>query len=187
MTLIPYAHWLTLADPHAHLSPAPHRVWGCAYRIPAAHVDAVRAYLDIRETNGYTIAYTTFQPSVPSSSSPAPSAAAASAETEAEAGPATLRTLLYIGTPANPQFTGPQDPAALAAHICASKGPSGSNVEYLLELESALRGLGEGSGDAHIEDLAGRVRGLGGGLAEKEGEGERRGGGVHDEEEEVER
>lgn len=100
-TLIERAFWARLADAHD----APDRVWGVAYRIRADRVAEVKDYLDIREINGYTIHYTPFHP--------------------AADGAPPIRTLVYIGTPENPQFTGPQDPQALAEHIYRSEGPSG--------------------------------------------------------------
>ena len=115
-------------------------MWGVAYRIRADKVAEVKEYLDIREINGYTIHYAPFHPAA------------------AEKG--TIRTLVYIGTPDNPQFTGPQEPAALAAHIAASEGPSGLNRDYLLELDHALNALSPDSGDVHVSDLADRVRAI---------------------------
>lgn len=112
-------------------------VWGTAYRIEASRVDEVREYLDIREINGYTIQYTPFHP--------------------ADGSPA-IRALVYIGTPDNPQFVGPQDPRTLAEHIYKSEGPSGPNKDYLLSLELALDSLSPESGDGHIKDLANRIR-----------------------------
>lgn len=99
----------------------------------------VREYLDIREINGYTIHYTPFHPSD---------------------GSPTIRTLVYIGTPDNDQFMGPQDPQKLAEHIYRSVGPSGLNKDYLLQLDVALDGLSTESSDEHIKDLANRVRRL---------------------------
>ena len=148
-TLIDRAHWESLTDAHAE---APERVWGVAYRIQADKVAEVKEYLDIREINGYTIHYAPFHPASSSSSDSTANPAAA------EKG--TIRTLVYIGTPDNPQFTGPQEPAALAAHIAASEGPSGLNRDYLLELERALNDLSPDSGDAHVSDLADRVRAI---------------------------
>jgi glutathione-specific gamma-glutamylcyclotransferase len=115
------------------------KVWGTAYRIEAARVAEVREYLDIREINGYTIHYTPFYPSDGSS---------------------TIKTLVYIGTPENDQFVGPQHPQKLAEHIHRSIGPSGPNKDYLLSLEEALGSLSPGSGDGHVKDLATRVRKL---------------------------
>lgn len=113
------------------------RVWGAAYHIPAAKVPEVREYLDIREINGYSIQFTPFHPA--SDSKP-------------------IRCLVYIGLPENPQFLGPQDPDQLARHILKSRGPSGENREYLFNLEEALLGLSEESGDRHISDLVARCK-----------------------------
>ena len=113
------------------------KVWGIAYRIEASRVDEVREYLDIREINGYTIHYTTFYPADDTH---------------------TIKTLVYIGTPDNDQFMGPQDPQKLAEHIHKSEGPSGLNKDYLFSLEKALDNLSPESGDRHITNLADRVR-----------------------------
>ncbi|KAI0974478.1 ChaC-domain-containing protein [Xylaria arbuscula] len=136
VTLIERSFWASLADSH---DSAPEKVWGTAYRIKKEHVDEVANYLDIREINGYTIHYTPFHPAD---------------------GSAPIRTLVYIGTPDNDQFVGPQDPQALAEHIQRSKGPSGLNRDYLLELEKALNELSPESGDGHVTDLSNRLRGI---------------------------
>jgi glutathione-specific gamma-glutamylcyclotransferase len=72
--------------------------------------------------------------------------------------PESIRCLVYIGLPDNPQFLGPQDPQALAEHIVKSRGPSGENIDYLYQLEKALDGLSAESGDEHVSDLARRCR-----------------------------
>lgn len=72
--------------------------------------------------------------------------------------PRQIRCLVYIGLPDNPQFMGPQEPQGLAEHIVRSRGPSGENVDYLYELETALNALSAESGDEHITDLARRCR-----------------------------
>ncbi len=136
VTLIERSYWETLADDHAA---APDRVWGTAYRIEAGRVDEVKEYLDIREINGYSIHHTAFQPAD---------------------GSRPIRTLVYIGTPDNDQFTGPQDVQALAEHIHRSEGPSGLNKDYLWGLERALDELSPQSGDEHVSDLSGRVRAI---------------------------
>lgn len=108
----------------------------------------MREYLDIREINGYTIHYTPFYPS-----------SSTFINSDNESGGATsIRTLVYIGTPDNAQFTGPQDPQKLAEHIWRSEGPSGLNRDYLLSLDIALDELSPESGDEHVKDLANRVR-----------------------------
>ncbi|KAL8370311.1 hypothetical protein RB595_000612 [Gaeumannomyces hyphopodioides] len=135
VTLLERSYWETLTDHH---DTAPDKVWGTAYRIKADKVDEVKEYLDIREINGYTIHYTPFHP--------------------ADGTPGPIRTLVYIGTPDNDQFVGPQDVQALAEHISRSHGPSGPNIDYLLSLHDALEGLSPESGDEHVTDLAQRVR-----------------------------
>ncbi|KAK8033187.1 ChaC-like protein-domain-containing protein [Apiospora marii] len=134
VTLIERSFWASLVDAH---DSAPDKVWGVAYRIEADRVAEVKDYLDIREINGYSIHYTPFHPAD---------------------GSGPIHTLVYIGTPDNDQFTGPQDPQALAEHIHKSEGPSGLNRDYLLSLEKALDELSPESGDAHITDLSDRVR-----------------------------
>ncbi|KAG9242398.1 ChaC-like protein-domain-containing protein [Calycina marina] len=134
VTLIERSFWETLPDWHPSGSD---KVWGTAYRIEAAKVQEVQKYLDIREINGYTIHYTPFHPAD---------------------GTSDIKTLVYIGTPENEQFMGPQEPQVLAEHIYRSIGPSGLNRDYLLSLETALNGLSPDSGDGHITELANRVR-----------------------------
>lgn len=138
---------MTLANSdHQHTSTS-ERVWGAAYRIPPAKVAEVRAYLDIREINGYSMQYVPFHPVL--SNSEAPSTFAA-----------PIMCLLYIGMPDNPQFLGVQDPEQLAKHILKSRGPSGENKDYLYELETALVELTKESGDEHISDLVKRCKRL---------------------------
>ncbi|KAH8884018.1 ChaC-domain-containing protein [Thozetella sp. PMI_491] len=154
VTLIERAYWEQITDHHGT---APDKVWGVAYRIKAEKVDEVKEYLDIREINGYTIHYTPFHPapgvdlallqSAPDSPSP-----------KEQRGSEPIRTLVYIGTPDNAQFVGPQDPQALAEHIYRSVGPSGLNRDYLWGLEQALDELSPESGDDHVSDLSNRVR-----------------------------
>ncbi|KAJ0341071.1 hypothetical protein COL922a_002766 [Colletotrichum nupharicola] len=135
-TLIERSYWEKLTDHH---DSAPDRVWGVAYRIKADKIAEVKDYLDIREINGYSIHYAPFYPAD---------------------GTEPIRTLVYIGTPDNDQFVGPQDPQKLAEHIYKSRGPSGLNIDYLLGLEKALDELSPESGDVHITDLSNRVRAI---------------------------
>lgn len=160
VTLIEQSFWSTLRDPHP--APADGKVWGVAYRIESSRVAEVKEYLDIREINGYSIHYAPFHPS--SSSSAGQSAS-------------PIRTLVYIGTPDNDQFTGPQDVQALAEHISRSEGPSGLNSAYLLGLDDALRELGPESRDEHVGDLSDRVRAI---LASRRDQNEESASSKHD-------
>lgn len=65
---------------------------------------------------------------------------------------------VYLAGADNPAFLGPDEPAAMAEHIARSHGPSGSNRDYLLELDEALKKIGER--DRHVADLARRVRSI---------------------------
>lgn len=153
VTLISRSYWEQLTDHH---DSAPDKVWGVAYRITPDRVAEVKEYLDIREINGYTIHYTPFHPAA--SATTAAAAATDSAQHEGSHHPGPIRTLVYIGTPDNDQFVGPQDPQQLAEHIYRSSGPSGPNRDYLWGLEAALDELSPESGDEHVTDLSNRLR-----------------------------
>lgn len=100
----------------------------------------VKDYLDVREINGYSVRYTTFH--------------------STDQHYRELQCLVYIGMPDNPQFLGALHPQDIAERINQSVGPSGENRDYLLSLEETLRGLSKESGDAHVSDLARRVRSI---------------------------
>ncbi|KAG6005208.1 hypothetical protein E4U21_000337 [Claviceps maximensis] len=144
VTLLERTYWETLTDYH---NIASDKVWGVAYRIPPERVAEVKDYLDIREINGYTIHHTSFHPAVD-----------AKAAGVGKLPPPIPQTLVYIGTPDNEQFVGPQHPEELARHIWGSEGPSGRNRDYLFGLDDALRELSPESVDEHVSDLARRVR-----------------------------
>ena len=152
--MISRSYWEQLTDHHGS---APDKVWGVAYRITPDRVAEVKEYLDIREINGYTIHYTPFHPAADVDAALLP---------PKHRGP--IRTLVYIGTPDNEQFVGPQDPQQLAEHIYRSEGPSGLNRDYLWGLEAALDELSPESGDRHVSDLSHRVRTV---AAREEGRG----------------
>ncbi|MFT7286307.1 MAG: cation transport protein ChaC [Halieaceae bacterium] len=102
------------------------RCRGVAYRVNSE----VFEHLDHREKNGYERHLT---------------------ELYLEDRKDTVAGTFYIAAESNPAFLGPGTPAALAAHIADSHGPSGSNADYLLRLAEALRALGET--DPHVEEL----------------------------------
>ena len=111
-----------------------------AYHVSPAQVAEAKAYLDVREMNGYTVHQVPFHPT--------------------DGRQPSISTMVYIGTPENPQFTGPQDPQVLAEHIRQSRGPSGENKDYLLRLDESLDELSPDSGDHHVKELAAKVRAL---------------------------
>ena len=93
------------------------RCFGVAYRVAESDTECVLTSLDHRERGGY------------------------------ERHPLDLhfddstRTtgLVYIATPANPNYLGPAPLDAIAAQIARARGPSGSNAEYVHELARSLR------------------------------------------------
>ncbi|MBL36775.1 MAG: gamma-glutamylcyclotransferase [Xanthomonadales bacterium] len=70
----------------------------------------------------------------------------------------TVKGTLYVAGTDNPAFLGPAGAAEMADQILASHGPSGSNREYLLELDKALREIGET--DLHVAELARILRNI---------------------------
>jgi cation transport regulator ChaC len=65
--------------------------------------------------------------------------------------------LVYIATEDNPAFLGPASEADIARHISDAVGPSGRNVDYLLELAAALRQLT--ADDAHVFAIENALQG----------------------------
>lgn len=111
---------------------------GVAYRVGPE----VFAHLDHREKNGYvrTAVRLHFDDGID------------------EAG------LVYRADPDNPAYLGPaaddahDDALAIARHVARAHGPSGSNREYVLSLDDALRALGEH--DMHVTAVARALRAL---------------------------
>lgn len=132
VTLISAEYWRTLEDPHPY--GADDVVWGVAYRISDEKSQEVRAELDYREKNGYTDHMMKFYP---------------------QSGAGSFECLVYMVLPSNPAFVGPQDPEELAKIIATSRGPSGTNIEYVKQLDSALVELHER--DKHTSDILERA------------------------------
>lgn len=95
------------------------RTHGVAFFIPPAARTAVLEQLDHREQGGYVRQ----QVDMHLSHSPGQ----------------ILPVLVYRATQQNPEYLGPAPVQAIATQILASRGPSGPNSEYLLELARALR------------------------------------------------
>jgi cation transport regulator ChaC len=122
------------------LVPSPAELcWGLAYRLPEADRAELLRYLDHREQGGYERVELEF---------------CADGATRS----AARRALAYVARSDNDHYLGPDDPDAMAWHVHRSRGPSGENAEYVLELDRALQRLGVV--DPHVVDLAVRVRAL---------------------------
>jgi cation transport regulator ChaC len=116
-------------------------VWGMAYAIDRAAWPQTEADLELREQQGY--ARLTVDIGL---------AAGEQAGHPVE----TVAGLMYVATPANPYFIGPEPLEMTADVVLRSRGPSGSNVDYVLELDRTLAAMG--ASDPEVSALAERVR-----------------------------
>lgn len=94
------------------------RVWGRAYRVEPQQVDAIMAGLDHREKGGYE---------------------RHQVDVVCASGESVRDALVYVATQDNPEWAGPASVNEIARQIHRSRGPSGPNREYLLELAASLR------------------------------------------------
>ena len=91
------------------------------------------AYLDKRESGGYTTKNLTFHPKGKHN------------------GP--LSVLAYIATESNPNYLGPSPVEEMAKQITSSTGKSGPNSEYVLELARCMRIIAPSVDDQHLFEL----------------------------------
>ena len=137
--------------------PAP--CWGTAYRVAASDPNGVLARLDHRESGGYERVELDLEVVI------------AGGTTTSEA-TTTLRGLVYVAGPSNPNYLGPAPIDAIARQVAGAVGPSGENPEYVFELARSLRALG--AADAHVFELEGAVsRAIGGDANRPDGAGPR--------------
>ncbi len=125
--------------------------WGTAFRVRSEETAAVLGGLDQRESGGFRREQV--KVSVP-------------LEQGRRQG---VLAQLYLAPAENPNYLGPDPLPVIAERICVAHGPSGPNVEYLLELARALREMG--AEDEHVFSLEALVRdrqgrGWGGGKPE---------------------
>jgi cation transport protein ChaC len=111
------------------------RCWGSVYRVAPGHEDEVLAMLDHREQGGYERHRVGVE----------------------RVDRAHVDALVYLATPANPNWLGEAPLEQIADEVLRSRGPSGSNVEYVLELAAALAAM-PADADEHVEQLAALVR-----------------------------
>ena len=107
-----------------------------AYEVLPASVPDVMAYLNHREKGGYTLHNVEFYPK--------------------EDNLITFPVYVYIATESNKEFLGDAPMADIARQVARSRGPSGENSEYLLQLAKAVREMGVD--DDHLFELEKRVR-----------------------------
>lgn len=134
------------------------KVWGCAYYVAPEDVEEIKAYLDVREQDGYTTHRVPFHiidvPDVSGSGQEVLNSLPRN-----ESGDLIIESLIYIGTLDNKSFVGPEEVEDTANVIRHSKGPSGLNSEYLLKLCDLVRHLDQQgrSRDFYLEKLAREV------------------------------
>ncbi len=105
--------------------------------LPAAHDwPAIIAALDVREQNGYAVH---------------------AVELAFDDG-SRVAGITYVAGPHNPSFVGPAPLHEMAAQIARSHGPSGPNLEYLLQLAHVLEQHG-----IHDEEVHALSRAVSGG------------------------
>ena len=102
-----------------------------AYKVSPSDVSEVMAYLDHREKGGYTTKQILFHP-------------------DQEAGMKPFLTLMYIATVSNPLYLGPAPIQDIARQVVESRGASGCNMEYVLNLAQALREIAPSAHDDHL-------------------------------------
>ncbi|KAF5281323.1 hypothetical protein FQR65_LT02953 [Abscondita terminalis] len=112
-------------------------VWGVAYRIKNTDVEKVMNHLDYREKGGYKRTKVVF---FPSSMYDEP-----------------FDIIIYVGTEGNQNYAGEADESTIAEQILNSVGPSGTNVEYLLNLATAMRDIAPHIDDEHLFNIESKV------------------------------
>jgi cation transport regulator ChaC len=112
------------------------RCWGAAFRVASADREQVLGQLDYRERGGFE----RLEVDVHAAGEPH----------------ASLRALLYIAGPANPNYLGPAPPEAIAAQVEGAHGPSGSNLDYVRGLFDALEEMGVE--DSHVTSIVALLR-----------------------------
>ncbi|MFO0659683.1 MAG: gamma-glutamylcyclotransferase [Polyangiaceae bacterium] len=121
------------------------RCAGVAYRIADELVAPVIAHLDHREKGGYERHVVTLE------LAPSPTSRLDSAKLE------SIRGLIYVAVEGNPSFLGDAPLENIAQTVRTSRGPSGSNHEYVVRLAEALRAMG--APDPHVESLVSMLHG----------------------------
>ena len=99
---------------------------------------SVLPHLDYREKDGYTMHKITFYPQR-KDFSPFP-------------------VLVYIATETNVEYLGPASLDTIAAQVARSRGPSGCNVEYVMNLARTVREMFPHTRDSHLFGLEERLR-----------------------------
>ena len=68
--------------------------------------------------------------------------------------------IIYVADNDNPQYAGPADEDVIAHQVVNSKGPSGTNVEYVFNLAKAMRNIAPDVVDEHLFTIERKVQSL---------------------------
>ena len=96
----------------------------------------MKSHLDYREKGGYSIEETIFT----------------SQEKDA-----TFKLNLYLANEENDEYLGPAEMEEIASQVYNSVGPSGRNIDYVLNLAKAVRETMPHVNDQHLFDLEQRL------------------------------
>ncbi|MDZ7668905.1 MAG: gamma-glutamylcyclotransferase [Gammaproteobacteria bacterium] len=107
---------------------------GMAYRVEQDVVSRIFETLDHREKNGYVRREVDLQSLDPGIGDP------------------VIAAVVYIAATDNHAYLGPAPLPDMVRQIVSSHGPSGANLDYLLELAAALRAMN--ADDPHVFELA---------------------------------
>jgi glutathione-specific gamma-glutamylcyclotransferase len=110
-------------------------VGGLVYALPPAEASAVLGALDEREQGGYD---------------------RVEVRAAVDPGGEEITAITWIARPGNPWHLGPAPLERMIADVLEARGPSGTNVEYVLRLEETLATLD--FEDEHVSSLAKAVR-----------------------------
>jgi len=110
-------------------------VGGLVYALPHAETGEILRALDEREQGGYD---------------------RVEVRAAIDAAGEEITAITWIARPGNPWHLGPAPLEQVIADVLEAKGPSGTNVEYVLRLEETLRALEVE--DDHVTTLARALR-----------------------------
>lgn len=118
---------------------------GCIYYIPPQHAKEAKEYLDFREKDGYSVEEISFNV-VTDQIDPILSKFPKNSK-----GEPVVKSVVYVGSPTNESFIGPEDIEETAKVIHKAIGPSGPNIEYLVLLQK------EDQNDNYLKELNDKV------------------------------
>ncbi|KAI9453656.1 ChaC-like protein [Lactarius psammicola] len=138
VTLVHQEDWAAFSS--ADSFPHEDVVWGVAFTIDPVHATEVRAYLDYREKDGYTLERVDVHGLL-----------GASEEGHEAAAVVLVRGAeCYVGRNDNPSFVGSESLEELADTVWRAVGPSGRNKDYVYNLAAAVRALAPEAYDSHL-------------------------------------